>query len=152
MFLFIHATVYCNSNRQRCSALKRENGPSEELYDEIDNDVCGLLLTKDTEWTFRTPCEQKLLTLLIIWISISLKSFPKVALELHQDYLAHSHYRFYIDAKLLRFITVERLHGKVDCFDRIVQIHRPHNKNWQYQLTIKQSDLLSDRIQKLMNW
>jgi len=37
-----------------------------------------------------------------------------------------------------------------DFFDLgIVETTRPDNKNWQYQSTIKQGDILLNRIQKL---
>lgn len=55
----------------------------------------------------------------------------------------------YIDAELSRFIAARRLHAKVDRVGRIVETNRPDNKNWQYQATIKQGDLLLNRIQKL---
>lgn len=55
----------------------------------------------------------------------------------------------YIDAELSRFIAAGRLHCKVDRVGRIVETNRPDNKNWQYQTTIKQGDLLLNRIQKL---
>jgi len=55
----------------------------------------------------------------------------------------------YIDAELSRFIAAGRLHCKVDRVGKIVETNRPDNKNWQYQATIKQGDLLLNRIQKL---
>lgn len=55
----------------------------------------------------------------------------------------------YVDAELSRFIAAGRLHCKVDRVGRIVETNRPDNKNWQYQTTIKQGDLLLNRIQKL---
>lgn len=55
----------------------------------------------------------------------------------------------YIDAELSRFIAAGRLHAKVDRVGHIVETNRPDNKNWQYQATIKQGDLLLNRIQKL---
>lgn len=55
----------------------------------------------------------------------------------------------YIDAELSRFISAGRLHCKVDRVGRIVETNRPDVKNWQYQATIKQGDLLLNRIQKL---
>lgn len=55
----------------------------------------------------------------------------------------------YIDAELARFIAAGRLHCKVDRVGKIVETNRPDNKNWQYQATIKQGDLLLNRIQKL---
>lgn len=55
----------------------------------------------------------------------------------------------YIDAELSRFIAAGRLHCKVDRAGKIVETNRPDNKNWQYQATIKQGDLLLNRVQKL---
>lgn len=55
----------------------------------------------------------------------------------------------YIDAELSRFIAAGRLHCKVDRVGKIVETNRPDNKNWQYQATIKQGDLLLNRVQKL---
>ncbi|XP_068156869.1 26S proteasome non-ATPase regulatory subunit 6 [Drosophila tropicalis] len=55
----------------------------------------------------------------------------------------------YIDQELARFIAAGRLHAKVDRVGGIVETNRPDNKNWQYQATIKQGDLLLNRIQKL---
>jgi len=55
----------------------------------------------------------------------------------------------YIDQELSRFIAAGRLHAKVDRVGGIVETNRPDNKNWQYQATIKQGDLLLNRIQKL---
>lgn len=55
----------------------------------------------------------------------------------------------YIDNELSRFIAAGRLHCKVDRVGGIVETNRPDSKNWQYQATIKQGDLLLNRIQKL---
>lgn len=55
----------------------------------------------------------------------------------------------YIDAELSRYIAAGRLHCKVDRVGGIVETNRPDYKNWQYQATIKQGDLLLNRIQKL---
>ncbi|CAD7084319.1 unnamed protein product [Hermetia illucens] len=55
----------------------------------------------------------------------------------------------YIDGELSRFIAAGRLHCKVDRVGGIVETNRPDSKNWQYQATIKQGDLLLNRIQKL---
>lgn len=55
----------------------------------------------------------------------------------------------YIDAELSRFIAAGRLHCKIDRVGRIVETNRPDSKNYQYQATIKQGDLLLNRIQKL---
>jgi len=55
----------------------------------------------------------------------------------------------YIDQELSRFIAAGRLHCKVDRVGGIVETNRPDSKNWQYQATIKQGDILLNRIQKL---
>uniref|UniRef100_U5EX74 26S proteasome non-ATPase regulatory subunit 6 n=1 Tax=Corethrella appendiculata TaxID=1370023 RepID=U5EX74_9DIPT len=55
----------------------------------------------------------------------------------------------YIDAELSRFIAAGRLHCKVDRVGGIVETNRPDSKNWQYQATIKQGDILLNRVQKL---
>ncbi|CAG0920400.1 unnamed protein product [Notodromas monacha] len=55
----------------------------------------------------------------------------------------------FIDRELSRFIAAGRLHCKIDRVGGIVETNRPDSKNWQYQSTIKQGDLLLNRIQKL---
>lgn len=55
----------------------------------------------------------------------------------------------YIDAELARFIAAGRLHCKIDRVNGVVETNRPDSKNYQYQATIKQGDLLLNRIQKL---
>lgn len=55
----------------------------------------------------------------------------------------------YVDTELSRFIAAGRLHCKIDRAGGIVETNRPDSKNWQYQATIKQGDLLLNRIQKL---
>jgi len=55
----------------------------------------------------------------------------------------------FIDKELHRFIAAGRLHCKIDKVAGIVETTRPDNKNWQYQATIKQGDILLNRIQKL---
>ncbi|KAL3853217.1 hypothetical protein ACJMK2_016774 [Sinanodonta woodiana] len=55
----------------------------------------------------------------------------------------------YIDRDLARFIAAGRLHCRIDKVGGIVETNRPDNKNWQYQATIKQGDILLNRIQKL---
>lgn len=55
----------------------------------------------------------------------------------------------YIDSELSRFIAAGRLHCKIDRVGGIVETNRPDSKNYQYQATIKQGDLLLNRIQKL---
>ncbi|KAK7792050.1 hypothetical protein R5R35_014562 [Gryllus longicercus] len=55
----------------------------------------------------------------------------------------------FIDQELSRFIAAGRLHCKVDKVGGVVETNRPDSKNWQYQATIKQGDLLLNRVQKL---
>jgi len=55
----------------------------------------------------------------------------------------------FIDQELSRFIAAGRLHCKIDKVGGIVETNRPDSKNYQYQSTIKQGDLLLNRIQKL---
>jgi 26S proteasome regulatory subunit N7 len=51
--------------------------------------------------------------------------------------------------ELSRYIAAGRLHCKVDKVGGIVETNRPDSKNWQYQATIKQGDILLNRVQKL---
>jgi len=55
----------------------------------------------------------------------------------------------FLDSELSRFIASGRLHCKIDKVGGIVETNRPDAKNAQYQSTIKQGDLLLNRIQKL---
>lgn len=55
----------------------------------------------------------------------------------------------FIDRELHRFIAAGRLHCKIDKVSGVVETTRPDNKNWQYQATIKQGDILLNRVQKL---
>ncbi|OLY78453.1 26S proteasome non-ATPase regulatory subunit 6 [Smittium mucronatum] len=55
----------------------------------------------------------------------------------------------FIDKELSRFIIAGRLHCVIDKVGGIVETNRPDKKNAQYQATIKQGDLLLNRIQKL---
>jgi len=55
----------------------------------------------------------------------------------------------YLDRELSRFIASERLHCKIDKVAGIVETTRPDSKNAEYQSTIKQGDILLNRIQKL---
>lgn len=67
------------------------------------------------------------------------------------DYMANSFgvTNEFIDQELARFIAAGRLHCKIDKVKGIVETNRPDNKNWQYQATIKQGDILLNRVQKL---
>lgn len=55
----------------------------------------------------------------------------------------------YVDRELARFIAAGRLHCRIDKVGGIVETNRPDSKNYQYQSTIKQGDILLNRIQKL---
>eukprot|EP01104_Vermistella_antarctica_P008904 TRINITY_DN226_c3_g2_i1.p1 TRINITY_DN226_c3_g2~~TRINITY_DN226_c3_g2_i1.p1 ORF type:complete len:391 (+),score=107.01 TRINITY_DN226_c3_g2_i1:261-1433(+) len=55
----------------------------------------------------------------------------------------------FLDKELSRFIAADRLHCKIDKINGVVQTNRPDAKNALYQSTIKQGDLLLNRIQKL---
>lgn len=55
----------------------------------------------------------------------------------------------YMDRELSRFISDGRLHCKIDKVRGIVITTRPDTKNAQYQSTIKQGDILLNRVQKL---
>lgn len=51
--------------------------------------------------------------------------------------------------ELSRFIASGRLHCKIDKVGGIAETNRPDSKNAQYQATLKQGDLLLNRVQKL---
>ncbi|KAJ2681579.1 proteasome regulatory particle subunit [Coemansia sp. RSA 1285] len=55
----------------------------------------------------------------------------------------------FIDKDLSRFIAAGRLHCVIDKVGGVVETNRPDTKNAQYQTTIKQGDILLNRIQKL---
>jgi len=55
----------------------------------------------------------------------------------------------FLDRELSRFISLGRLHCKIDKVGGVVETNRPDTKNAQYLSTIKQGDLLLNRIQKL---
>lgn len=55
----------------------------------------------------------------------------------------------YIDSELSRFISAGRLNAVIDKVGAIVVTNRPDAKNAQYQSTIKQGDLLLNRVQNL---
>ncbi|KAI8319212.1 PCI-domain-containing protein [Martensiomyces pterosporus] len=55
----------------------------------------------------------------------------------------------FIDKELAHFVAAGRLHCVIDKVGGIVETNRPDLKNAQYQTTIKQGDLLLNRIQKL---
>ncbi|KAJ3115459.1 26S proteasome non-ATPase regulatory subunit 6 [Phlyctochytrium bullatum] len=55
----------------------------------------------------------------------------------------------FIDNDLSRFIAAGRLNAVIDKVGGIVETNRPDAKNAQYQASIKQGDILLNRIQKL---
>eukprot|EP00803_Ostreobium_quekettii_P003800 evm.model.scf_2117.2 EVM.evm.TU.scf_2117.2 scf_2117:22280-26898(+) len=55
----------------------------------------------------------------------------------------------FLDRELSDFIVAGRLHAKIDKVAGVVETNRPDAKNALYQQTIKQGDLLLNRIQKL---
>lgn len=55
----------------------------------------------------------------------------------------------YMDQELSRYIADGRLHCRIDKVRGIVITNRPDSKNAQYQSTIKQGDILLNRVQKL---
>ena len=55
----------------------------------------------------------------------------------------------FIDEDLAQFISAGRLSCSIDKVNGIVSSTRPDTKNAQYQATLKQGDLLLNRVQKL---
>lgn len=55
----------------------------------------------------------------------------------------------FIDRELSRFIAMGRLNCRIDKVGGVVETNRPDRKNFLYQSTIKQGDLLLNRLQKL---
>jgi 26S proteasome regulatory subunit N7 len=51
--------------------------------------------------------------------------------------------------EISRFIACGRLNAKIDKVSGVLETNRPDAKNALYQSTIKQGDLLLNRIQKL---
>ena len=76
-----------------------------------------------------------------------LESYRSVQLELMAKQFGVS--ADFLDKELSRFIASGRLHCKIDKVAGIVETTRPDSRNAQYQSTIKQGDLLLNRIQKL---
>jgi 26S proteasome regulatory subunit N7 len=76
-----------------------------------------------------------------------LESYSSLTLKYMADSFGVS--ESFIDKELHRFIAAGRLHCKIDKVAGVVETTRPDNKNWQYQATIKQGDILLNRIQKL---
>ncbi|XP_030827854.1 26S proteasome non-ATPase regulatory subunit 6 [Strongylocentrotus purpuratus] len=76
-----------------------------------------------------------------------LESYRSLTLQYMADTFAVS--VDFIDQELSRFIAAGRLHCKIDKVGGIVETNRPDSKNYQYQATIKQGDILLNRVQKL---
>lgn len=55
----------------------------------------------------------------------------------------------FLDQELADFIVAGRLSAKIDKVAGVIETNRPDTKNYLYQQTIKQGDLLLNRIQKL---
>lgn len=55
----------------------------------------------------------------------------------------------FLDRELSEFIVAGRLHAKIDKVAGVLETNRPDAKNALYQQTIRQGDLLLNRIQKL---
>jgi len=55
----------------------------------------------------------------------------------------------FIDKELSRFIALRNLHCKIDMVSKVVETVRPDNRNSLYQRTLKQGDVLLNRVQKL---
>jgi len=55
----------------------------------------------------------------------------------------------FLDKELARFISAGRLNCKIDKVGGVVETLRPDNKELQYTETIKQGDILLNRVQKL---
>jgi len=83
----------------------------------------------------------------IIAYSQLLESYRSVQLQSMADAFGVS--IEFLDRELSRFIAGGRIHCKIDKVGGIVETNRPDAKNALYQQTIKQGDLLLNRIQKL---
>jgi len=83
----------------------------------------------------------------VIAYSQMLESYRSVQLESMATAFGVS--EEFLDKELSRFIASGRLHCKIDKVGGIVETNRPDSKNAQYQATIKQGDLLLNRVQKL---
>jgi len=55
----------------------------------------------------------------------------------------------FIDKELSRFIALRNLPCKIDMVAKVVETVRPDNRNLLYQRTLKQSDSILNRVQKL---
>jgi len=55
----------------------------------------------------------------------------------------------FLDSELSHFISLGRLSSRIDAVQGVVETTRPESKNAQYSSTLRQGDLLLNRIQKL---
>ncbi|KAL7747959.1 proteasome regulatory particle subunit [Sorochytrium milnesiophthora] len=83
----------------------------------------------------------------IIAYSQLLESYRSLTLESMANAFGVS--EGFIDRELSKFIAGGRLNCVIDKVGGVVETNRPDSKNAQYQSTIKQGDLLLNRIQKL---
>ncbi|KAI8850264.1 26S proteasome subunit RPN7-domain-containing protein [Chytridium lagenaria] len=91
--------------------------------------------------------QSSLLLMRIIAYSQLLESYRSLAIESMANSFGVT--EEFIDNDLSRFIAAGRLNAVIDKVGGIVETNRPDAKNAQYQATIKQGDLLLNRIQKL---
>jgi 26S proteasome regulatory subunit N7 len=57
--------------------------------------------------------------------------------------------REFLDRELSRFVAAGRLHCRIDAVQGVLETTRPDSKNHLYQATLREGDLLLNRIQKL---
>jgi 26S proteasome regulatory subunit N7 len=57
--------------------------------------------------------------------------------------------REFLDRELSRFVAAGRLHCKIDAVQGVLETTRPDSKNHFYQATLRDGDLLLNRVQKL---
>ncbi|KAJ2936264.1 hypothetical protein H1R20_g832, partial [Candolleomyces eurysporus] len=55
----------------------------------------------------------------------------------------------FIDSELSRFISTSRLHARIDRVNGIVETTRPSLKTMQYEVVVKQGDVLLNEVQRL---
>jgi 26S proteasome regulatory subunit N7 len=55
----------------------------------------------------------------------------------------------FVDGELSRFIATNRLHASIDKVHGIVETTRPSLKNAQYEMVVKQGDVLLNEVQRL---
>eukprot|EP01095_Lingulamoeba_sp_RSL-Kostka_P010437 TRINITY_DN3752_c0_g2_i7.p1 TRINITY_DN3752_c0_g2~~TRINITY_DN3752_c0_g2_i7.p1 ORF type:complete len:383 (+),score=122.01 TRINITY_DN3752_c0_g2_i7:96-1244(+) len=107
-----------------------------EIYDTIKNDK---FLSKHADFYSKEMRIKAYTQLLESYKSVQIQSMAE----------AFGVSETFIDRELSRFIAGNRLHCKIDKVSGIVETTRPDNLNSQYQNTIRQGDLLLNRVQKL---